>query len=70
PGFAEVRFPLPPVRPEPVEGQASPQAAFSLESGASTSSARSVEGAARAPGSISTIHILATDGKTLTGIPA
>lgn len=70
PGFAEVRFPLPSVRPEPVEGQASPQAAFSLESGASTSSARSVEGAARAPGSISTIHILATDGKTLTGIPA
>ncbi|MDX5984781.1 tRNA (N(6)-L-threonylcarbamoyladenosine(37)-C(2))-methylthiotransferase MtaB [Sphingomonas echinoides] len=70
PGFAEVLFPLPPVRPEPVEGRASQQPPFSAESGASTSSARSVEGAARVPGSISTIHILATDGKTLTGIPA
>jgi threonylcarbamoyladenosine tRNA methylthiotransferase MtaB len=70
PGFAEVRFPLPPVRPEPVEGQASPQAAFSAASSASTSSARTVEGAARTAGNISAIHILATDGKTLTGIPA
>ncbi|MFZ5793788.1 MAG: tRNA (N(6)-L-threonylcarbamoyladenosine(37)-C(2))-methylthiotransferase MtaB [Sphingomonas sp.] len=70
PGFAEVRFSLPPVRPEPVEGQASPQAAFSAASSASTSSARTVEGATRTAGSISAIHILATDGKTLTGIPA
>lgn len=69
-GDIYVLEPIYPVRPEPVEGQASPQAAFSAASSASTSSARTVEGATRTAGSISAIHILATDGKTLTGIPA
>ncbi|MEG3177534.1 tRNA (N(6)-L-threonylcarbamoyladenosine(37)-C(2))-methylthiotransferase MtaB [Sphingomonas sp. RB3P16] len=70
PGFAEVRFPLPPVRPEPVEGHASPRAPLPVASGASTGSARTVEGPTRPSGGIARIHITATDGKILTGIPA
>jgi threonylcarbamoyladenosine tRNA methylthiotransferase MtaB len=68
--FAEVRWPASaetesplPVRPEPVEGHLSAHTGARGESSASTGSARTV-------GGISMIHITATDGKTLTGIPA
>ena len=69
--FAEVRWPVAaegahplPVRPEPVEGHLPPHATSLVESGASTSSARTEVGR------IARLTITATDGKTLTGIPA
>ncbi|WP_353205086.1 tRNA (N(6)-L-threonylcarbamoyladenosine(37)-C(2))-methylthiotransferase MtaB [Sphingomonas sp.] len=68
--FAEIRWPPSmengpplPVRPEPVEGHLANSTASRRENRASTGSARTV-------GGISMIHILTTDGQTLTGIPA